>query len=64
MEKCSPVEMRKNITAANTYKKLGMDFVVIPAKNHCHKRYLIEMALFALLEISNSIEKEESNVCS
>lgn len=41
MEKCSPVEMRKNLEIVESFKKIGMDFVAIPARDEDHKNELI-----------------------
>lgn len=41
MEKCSPVEMRKNLIIVDELKKMGLDFVAIPARDQDHKNELI-----------------------
>lgn len=43
MNKCSPVEMRKNLETVEQFKKNGIDFVVIPVKSETHKIELIAM---------------------
>ena len=42
MERCKPVEMRKNLEIVDTFKRNGIDFVAIPAMNNAHKNKLIE----------------------
>ena len=42
MEKCSPVEMRKNMEVAELFKRTGIDFVPMPARNSEHKQELIK----------------------
>lgn len=42
MEKCSPVEMRKNMEVAELFKRTGIDFVPMPARNSKHKQELIK----------------------
>jgi len=41
MNRCSPVEMRKNLEVVNQFKKYGIDFVAVPVKNQDHKAELI-----------------------
>ena len=41
MNKCSPVEMRKNLLAVDEFRKHMIDFVVIPVKSEKHKAELI-----------------------
>ena len=43
MNKCSPVEMRKNLEVVEQFKKHGIDFVAIPVKSQDHKNELIAM---------------------
>ena len=45
MEKCSPVEMRKNLEAVEQLKKHGIDFVPIPVIDDEHKKELIEQSM-------------------
>ena len=44
MNKCSPVEMRKNLACVEIMKEHGVDFVVIPVKNALHKAELVAQA--------------------
>jgi len=41
MDRCDPVEMRKNLEVVGQLKKAGIDFVAIPAKDKDHKAQLI-----------------------
>ena len=41
MQKCSPVEMRKNLDSVESFKLHGIDFVAIPVKDDLHKVELI-----------------------
>ncbi len=41
MERCSPVEMRKNLETVDEFRKSGVDFVAIPVKNDDHKKELL-----------------------
>ncbi len=40
MKRCSPVEMRKNLTVVNQFEKYGIDFVAVPVRNQVHKNEL------------------------
>jgi len=40
--RCSPVEMRKNLEIVDTFKRNGIDFVAIPVIDKRHKNKLIE----------------------
>jgi len=42
MNRCSPVEMRKNLEVVDTFKRNGIDFVAIPVIDKDHKNKLIE----------------------
>jgi TRAP-type C4-dicarboxylate transport system substrate-binding protein len=44
MDRCSPVEMRKNLEVVEQFKKAGVDFVAMPARDQEHKKELIEQA--------------------
>lgn len=55
MDKCSPVEMRKNLEVVNLFTKAGIDFVPIPAKNKEHKQELIEK----MQKIMTEMESEQ-----
>lgn len=54
MDKCSPVEMRKNLEVVNLFARTGIDFVPIPAKNKEHKQELIKK----MQEIMTELESE------
>lgn len=41
MERCSPVEMRKNLEVVEQFRKAGIDFVSIPVRNDDHKKELL-----------------------
>ena len=41
MERCGPVEMRKNLMLVDELRRAGIDFVPIPAVDEAHKRRLI-----------------------
>lgn len=40
-ERCSPVEMRKNLEMVDAFRKEGIDFVAIPALSPAHKNELV-----------------------
>lgn len=41
MNRCDPVEMRKNLEVVETFKKYGIDFVAVPVMDGDHKNKLI-----------------------
>lgn len=43
MDKCSPVEMRKNLEVVEQFKRVGIDFVAVPVMNESHKNEMIAM---------------------
>ena len=43
VEKCSPVEMRKNLELVNVMKQMGMDFVPMPVLNESQKVYFLSL---------------------
>jgi hypothetical protein len=57
MNRCSPVEMRKNLEITELFKKTGVDFVPIPARNAEHKKELIKVMEDAFNEIIAEYEK-------
>lgn len=59
MEKCSPVEMRKNLEIATMFKNAAIDFVAMPAKNQEHKNQLLEQLDKTLGEISLQAEIDD-----
>ena len=60
MNKCSPVEMRKNLQIVDSYRVIGLDFVSIPVKNEAHKLELMIQSDAALEEIVRTAEELES----
>ena len=59
MNKCSPVEMRKNLEIVDLYKKLGIDFVAVPVMNENQKNAMIAQADLLLKQMIIEIESEE-----
>ena len=60
MEKCSPLEMRKNLETVEQYKKAGIDFVVVPVLSENDKNKVLLLAsqrLDTLIELSEHKEK-------
>ena len=51
MERCSPVEMRKNLTVVEQFKKYGIDFVAVPVRDQDHKNELIQQGNDVLEEM-------------
>lgn len=41
MDKCSPIQMRKNLASVEAFKEVGIDFVAIPVKDEAHRMELI-----------------------
>ena len=56
MNKCSPVEMRKNLIIVEQCARNGIDFVVIPVKNDSHKAELIAQGNAVLEELLKEAE--------
>ena len=54
MEKCNPVETRKNLEAANAMAKAGMDFVAIPV----HGQFTKGVLLALMKQQLDAIDKE------
>ena len=50
MERCSPVEMRKNLQVVDQFRKAGIDFVAIPVMDDEHKAELIQLGQDVLEE--------------
>ena len=61
MERCSPVEMRKNLELVAEFTKVGIDFVAIPVKSKGHKKQLIQLLDETLEEISEKATIDEDN---
>ena len=57
MERCSPVEMRKNLQVVEQFKKYGIDFAVVPVRDGDHKNELIAQGNEVLEELAKSIEQ-------
>ena len=60
MEKCSPVEMRKNLAVVEQLSTVGIDFVVMPVKDPLHKQQLIAQAQAILAEMTREAEEDEA----
>jgi len=56
MDKCSPVEMRKNLCLVDEFVKAGIDFVAIPALSDSDKAALINQQNTALTKAIESCE--------
>jgi hypothetical protein len=56
MERCSPVEMRKNLQVVEQFKKNGIDFVAIPVRDAFHKNELIAQGNEVLESLVKSAE--------
>lgn len=56
MEKCSPIEMRKNLIAVEQFKKYGIDFVAVPVRDKNHKILLVNMGNEILEEMATKAE--------
>jgi hypothetical protein len=54
MNKCSSVEMRKNLEVVETFKLHGVDFVAIPVKDALHKADLIAQCQSVFDELINN----------
>lgn len=59
MNQCSPVEMRKNLEIVDQFRKIGLDFVAVPALNQEHKERLIQLQKHHFETLINRAEKEE-----
>jgi hypothetical protein len=58
MERCSPVEMRKNLVAVEEMKMSGIDFVPIPARDAAHKKELVQQCIEAFEAIITATNKD------
>ena len=56
MNKCSPVEMRKNLLVVEQFKKYGIDFVPMPVKDELHKASLLLQVDAILDDLANDAE--------
>ena len=59
MDKCSPVEMRKNLETVELYKLAGIDFVAVPVLNKEDKNNILQFASARLNLIIKETEKGE-----
>jgi hypothetical protein len=60
MQKCSPVEARKNLESARALSAIGVDFVCIPVSSMAGKNELISQGNEALESILSEAESAES----
>lgn len=60
MERCSPVEMRKNLEIVNQMKLAGIDFVAIPVCNSEEKTQYLEIMQNQLDKILAECEDEKN----
>lgn len=58
MEKCSPVDMRKNLEAVEVMKSNGIDFVPIPVGGNLTKEVLIQMMASQFDELEKMQNKD------
>lgn len=58
MNKCSPVEMRKNLDVVEQFKLAGIDFVPMPVKDELHKANLVFQADAILDGLANDAEDD------
>lgn len=56
LERCSPVEMRKNLQVVEQFKKYGIDFAVVPVRDADHKNELIVQGNEVLEEMVKQAE--------
>lgn len=59
IERCSPVEMRKNLQVVEQFKQLGIDFVAIPVRDNDHKKALVALSIEVLEELATTDLKEK-----
>lgn len=57
IEKCSPVEMRKNLEVVDTFKRYMIDFVCIPVRDQDHKNELIALGEEVIEELYSETDK-------
>jgi len=58
IERCSPVEMRKNLEVVDELRKAGIDFVPIPVRDQDHKNELIALGNEVLSKMAINADKE------
>lgn len=56
IERCSPVEMRKNLEVVETLKSNGLDFVAIPVSSKFTKEVLISMTESSFCQLEKDAE--------
>lgn len=58
IERCSPVEMRKNLETVEAFKRAGLDFVAIPVINNGYwsKEHLMQLQKNQLEDLSSYAE--------
>jgi len=56
MNRCSPVDMRKNLEIVNHFKDAGIDFVAMPALNEEDKRKILSI-MIAKLEVIEILQE-------
>lgn len=61
MDRCSPVEMRKNLEIVERFKKAGIDFVAIAVSSVAGKDELGRLGNNALDALCIEIEEAEDN---
>jgi len=57
IERCSPVEMRKNLEVVETFKRYGIDFACVPVRDEDHKNELIEIGNKVLEDMHKEASK-------
>ena len=60
MERCSPVEMRKNLAVVDQLRSAGIDFVAMPVQDPLHKQQLIAQHQAILAEMIREAEEDEA----
>lgn len=67
MDRCSPVEMRKNLEVVEQFKRHGIDFVAVPVRDQQHKNELMAQGQQVLEDASDEPdddpEREPCPVC-
>lgn len=58
MNKCSPVEMRKNLEMVRAFKEVGIDFVAVPVFSETQKHEMLLLASGRLDSLENTTDIE------
>lgn len=58
MNKCNPVDMRKNLEIVDMLKRVGIDFVPIPVAGKFSKSILVSLMKQNLEEIDQNLKEE------